>query len=121
MFRDLLVVELASVLAGPAVGMFFAEQGARVIKIENRKNGGDVTRSWRLSSEDRSKQTSAYFCSVNYNKEYVGADLKSESDYKKVIDLISRADIVISNFDSDYTSIYDLMEASYDFEPSVRV
>jgi len=30
-------------------------------------------------------------------------------------------DIVISNFDSDYTSIYDLMEASYDFEPSVRV
>jgi len=30
-------------------------------------------------------------------------------------------DIVISDFDSDYTSIYDLMEASYDFEPSVRV
>ena len=42
--RELLVVETASVLAGPAVGMFFAELGARVIKLENAKAGGDITR-----------------------------------------------------------------------------
>ena len=41
-FKDLVVVELASVLAGPSVGMFFAELGARVIKIENSAQGGDV-------------------------------------------------------------------------------
>ena len=35
-FRNLKVVELASVLAGPAVGMFFAELGAELIKIENK-------------------------------------------------------------------------------------
>jgi len=34
-FKDLVVVELASVLAGPAVGMFFAELGAKVVKFEN--------------------------------------------------------------------------------------
>ena len=34
-FQDLKVVELASVLAGPAVGLFFAELGAEVIKVEN--------------------------------------------------------------------------------------
>ena len=45
-FKGLKVVELASVLAGPAVGMFFSELGAQVIKIEN-KSGGDVTRSWK--------------------------------------------------------------------------
>ena len=32
----MMVVELAGVLAGPSVGMFLAELGARVIKIEKR-------------------------------------------------------------------------------------
>ncbi|HET9055085.1 MAG TPA: CoA transferase, partial [Cyclobacteriaceae bacterium] len=41
MFKNLNVLELASVLAGPAVGQFFAELGAEVIKIENLKTGGD--------------------------------------------------------------------------------
>ncbi len=50
-FSKLKVVELASVLAGPAVGMFFAELGAEVIKIEHKKTGGDVTRTWKLNSE----------------------------------------------------------------------
>jgi len=36
-FQGLKVVELASVLAAPAVGMFFAELGAEVIKVEHRK------------------------------------------------------------------------------------
>ena len=34
-FKDLKVIELASVLAGPSVGLFFAELGATVLKIEN--------------------------------------------------------------------------------------
>ena len=46
--HGLLVVETASVLAGPAVGMFFSELGARVIKLENAKSGGDITRKWKL-------------------------------------------------------------------------
>lgn len=52
-FESLVVVELASVLAGPAVGMFFAELGSRVIKVENSATRGDVTRSWRGPVEDR--------------------------------------------------------------------
>jgi crotonobetainyl-CoA:carnitine CoA-transferase CaiB-like acyl-CoA transferase len=42
-FSDLKVIELAGVLAGPSAGLFFAELGANVIKIENPKTGGDVT------------------------------------------------------------------------------
>jgi len=53
LFKELKIVELASVLAGPAVGQFFAELGATVIKIENKKTGGDVTRKWRLPNEDK--------------------------------------------------------------------
>jgi crotonobetainyl-CoA:carnitine CoA-transferase CaiB-like acyl-CoA transferase len=94
---DLVVIELAGVLAGPAVGMFFAELGAQVVKVENPKNGGDVTRSWRLSSENETAQ-SAYYSSVNYGKTVLWADLNTDADYEKVVSLIAKADIVITNF-----------------------
>ncbi|MFP5471143.1 MAG: CaiB/BaiF CoA transferase family protein [Bacteroidia bacterium] len=97
MFKNLKVIELASVLAGPAVGMFFAELGAEVIKIENKKVGGDVTRTWKTSKEDK-HSVSAYFSSVNYGKTYVSLDISDAKDYQKLIELISSADVVISNF-----------------------
>lgn len=97
LFADLKVVELAGVLAGPAVGMFFAELGATVLKVENPSNNGDITRSWRLESEQENKQ-SAYYSSVNYNKTILWADLKKDDDFEKVLNHIASADVVISNF-----------------------
>ncbi len=97
-FKDLLIVELASVLAGPAVGMFFAELGARVIKIENKRTKGDVTRSWKLPKEDKNKELSAYYHSVNWQKESLLLDLMSSSDQQQAIEWIKQADIVISNY-----------------------
>ena len=97
-FKDLLVVELASVLAGPAVGMFFAELGARVIKVENKKTGGDVTRKWRLPTEDKTSKVSAYYSSVNYQKEVIFADLRDVNEKAEILDLIAKADVVISNY-----------------------
>lgn len=97
-FKDLLVIELASVLAGPAVGLFFAELGAKVIKVENKRTGGDVTRSWKLAKEDSSKATSAYYYSVNYKKEAHLMNLKKETDRQQVVSWIKEADIVISNY-----------------------
>ena len=67
MFTDLKIIELASVLAGPSVGQFFAELGAEVIKIENPKTKGDVTRSWKVKGEDSSDR-SAYFISTIWGK-----------------------------------------------------
>ena len=63
------IIELASVLAGPSVGMFFAELGADVIKVENKLTGGDVTRFWKLPTESPDNSISAYYASVNYKKE----------------------------------------------------
>ena len=97
-FKDLKVVELANVLAGPAVGMFFAELGAEVIKIENKLTGGDITRSWKLPVEDKKLKTSAYFASVNWNKKSIFLDLNYKKDKQKVYDLICDADIVITNY-----------------------
>lgn len=97
-FKKLKVVEFASVLAGPAVGMFFAELGAEVIKIENKATGGDVTRSWKLPAEAPDAPVSAYFCSVNWGKRHLMLDLNDSAGRQTALDLAASADIVISNF-----------------------
>jgi len=97
-FKDLKVIELAGVLAGPGVGYFFAELGAKVIKIENPRTDGDVTRSWKLKSEDPKEKTSAYFWSVNAFKDLLELDLEKEKDLAKLYELIKEADIVITNY-----------------------
>jgi crotonobetainyl-CoA:carnitine CoA-transferase CaiB-like acyl-CoA transferase len=96
-FKGIRVIELAGVLAGPSVGMFFAELGAEVIKIENKLTQGDVTRTWRLPGEDQ-HGPSAYFCSINYKKEYLWLDYNDENDRKQLLQLIDSADIVVCNF-----------------------
>ena len=98
MLSNLKVIELASVLAGPDVGMFFSEMGAEVIKIENKLIGGDVTRNWKSPTEDKSATVSAYFSSVNWNKKSLFLNLKDKKDKQQVYALIASADIVITNF-----------------------
>lgn len=97
-FKELKVIELASVLAGPAVGLFFAELGAKVIKLENKLTDGDVTRSWKLTDEQDDSNSSAYYQSINWNKQSIFLDLKDTTDYNLAINYIKDADIVISNF-----------------------
>jgi crotonobetainyl-CoA:carnitine CoA-transferase CaiB-like acyl-CoA transferase len=96
--KDFKVVELASVLAGPSAGLFFAELGAEVIKIENKKTRGDVTRSWKLPEENKNSKLSAYFLAANFLKKHVFLDLKNQNDYKKCITHIKNADVVIVNY-----------------------
>ena len=96
-FKDLTVIDLSTVLAGPSVGTFFAELGARVIKIEHPVHG-DVTNTWRLKKErDLSKQ-SAYYSSVNYQKETIALDLTNPDQYKIFEDSLKSADILLMNF-----------------------
>ncbi len=97
MFQDLKVIELASVLAGPSVGQFFAELGAEVLKIENPKNGGDVTRGWKTPGEPTDDR-SAYFCSCNWGKKSVALDLTVPKDLAIVKKLAARCDIVIASY-----------------------
>lgn len=97
MFNDIKVLELASVLAGPSVGQFFAELGAEVIKIENIRTGGDVTRTWRVNNE-KTDDRSSYFCSVNWGKKSIALDLNSVEGKEIVYKLVSKSDIVITSY-----------------------
>jgi len=97
MLNDLKVLELASVLAGPSVGQFFAELGAEVIKIENPKIGGDVTRGWKTPGEPTDDR-SAYFCSCNWGKKSVALDLTIKKDLEIVKKLAAKSDIVSASY-----------------------
>jgi crotonobetainyl-CoA:carnitine CoA-transferase CaiB-like acyl-CoA transferase len=115
-FADLLVLELASVLAGPSVGQFFAELGAIVIKIENTATNGDVTRRWKATSEDPETDISAYFSCANWGKKSVALNLKSPEALQQLYELVKRADIVIASYKPgdaeklkvDYKTLSDL-------------
>jgi crotonobetainyl-CoA:carnitine CoA-transferase CaiB-like acyl-CoA transferase len=68
--------------------------GARVIKIEHPSHGDD-TRAWGppfVGGE------SAYYLSVNRNKESVGLNFKTDEGRALLERLIARADVLVENF-----------------------
>jgi crotonobetainyl-CoA:carnitine CoA-transferase CaiB-like acyl-CoA transferase len=98
---DLVVLELASVLAGPSVGQFFAELGATVFKVENPRTEGDVTRQWRaptVDGADENDDRSAYFCCCNRGKQSVALDLSTDVGQNLLHDLAREADVVLASY-----------------------
>lgn len=95
---NLRVLELASVLAGPSVGMFFAELGATVVKVENLRTRGDVTRRWKLPTEPADTDISAYFSCVNWGKLSIGVDLTNPGGLDIVHGLVGKSDIVLASY-----------------------
>jgi crotonobetainyl-CoA:carnitine CoA-transferase CaiB-like acyl-CoA transferase len=90
----ILVADFSRVLAGPLATQLLGDWGARVIKIEE-PGRGDETRRWGPPFVGG---VSAYFLSINRNKESVAIDLKSEQGAEVARRLIERADVVVDNF-----------------------
>lgn len=88
------ILDLSRVLSGPYCTMLAADMGARVIKIEHPARGDD-TRAWGppfLQGE------SAYYLSVNRNKESVAIDFKTPEGRALVHALAAKADVLVENF-----------------------
>lgn len=88
------VLDLTRVLSGPYCTMVLADLGARVIKVEHPGKGDD-TRQWGppfVGAE------SAYFLSVNRNKESLTLDFKHPQGRGVLERLIDRADVLVENF-----------------------
>jgi len=90
----LTILDLSRVLSGPYCTMLAADMGARVIKIEHPVRGDD-TRAWGppfLEGE------SAYYLSINRNKESVALDFKHPDGRALLDKLIAKADVLVENF-----------------------
>lgn len=76
--------------------MLLSDLGARVVKVEH-PDGGDVTRSWG-PPDDPGSSLSAYYLSVNRNKESLALDLATSDGAESVRILARHADVLIENF-----------------------
>ncbi len=90
----ILVADFSRVLAGPLCTQLLADEGARVIKVEEPAHG-DETRRW---GPPFLGDVSTYFLSVNRGKESLALDLRSEEGRRAARALVERADVVIDNF-----------------------
>lgn len=93
LLSHLTVLDLTQFLAGPFLTQILGDLGARVIKIEGPS--GDLTRSLPPHFIDGD---SAYYHSVNRNKESLCLDLKSPSAREIIDRLVARSDAVVENF-----------------------
>ncbi|MGE3512344.1 MAG: CaiB/BaiF CoA transferase family protein [Vicinamibacterales bacterium] len=88
------VLDLTRVLSGPYCTMLLGDMGARVVKVE-QPGKGDDTRAWGPPFQG---PESAYFLSVNRNKESITLDFKRPGGRAILDRLIERADVLVENF-----------------------
>ncbi|MGE0866782.1 MAG: CaiB/BaiF CoA transferase family protein [Vicinamibacterales bacterium] len=88
------VLDLTRVLSGPYCTMVLGDLGARVIKVE-QPGKGDDTRHWGPPFVG---VESAYFLSINRNKESVTLDYKPAAGRDVLEKLVAGADVLVENF-----------------------
>jgi crotonobetainyl-CoA:carnitine CoA-transferase CaiB-like acyl-CoA transferase len=87
------VLDLATVVAGPATSKYLADFGADVIKVE--RPGGDSTRTmgWVAPGDD----DSLFWKLLNRGKRSVTLDLADPADRDSLLSLAEHADVIVEN------------------------
>ncbi|HSW17682.1 MAG TPA: CoA transferase [Ramlibacter sp.] len=89
------VVELCHLIAGPYCCQMLADEGARVIKIE--PPGGELTRHRKPGRRNAQGEVTAYYASLNRDKESVVLDLKNAAGAGVLMKLLEDADVFVTN------------------------
>jgi len=90
----ILVLDFSHWIAGPYAGLFLADMGAEVIKIEPPEGAEER----RLGNTERYKGNTRMSLTLNRGKKGFCVDLKQEAGKKIVYKLVEKADIVIQNY-----------------------
>ncbi|MEM7807057.1 MAG: CoA transferase, partial [Planctomycetota bacterium] len=104
------VIELAQFLSAPSTGLRLADLGAEVIKVE-RPETGDICRTLYVS-DTVIEGDSTIFHAINRNKLGVAIDLKTEQGRSQMNELLSSADVLLSNFRPGVMDQLGLSDAS---------
>jgi crotonobetainyl-CoA:carnitine CoA-transferase CaiB-like acyl-CoA transferase len=91
--RGLVVLDLATIFAGPSACRHLADFGADVIKVE-RPGAGDGARHLGECDGD----DSFYWRQVGRNKRPIELDLKSPAGRQVLLRLVREADVLVENF-----------------------
>lgn len=90
---DIKVLDLTRVLAGPYATMVLADLGAEIIKIEQPEKGDDSRAYGPYKNGE-----SAYFMSLNRNKESITLNLKTLEGKEILKELVKKVDVLVENF-----------------------
>ncbi|ARR55145.1 CoA transferase [Rhizorhabdus wittichii DC-6] len=89
--KDIRVVELGQLIAGPFCGQLLGDMGAEIIKVEPPRQG-DPMRNWGHGDEK------LWWEVVARNKKSVSANLRVAEGQEILRKLVAHADILIENF-----------------------
>jgi formyl-CoA transferase len=97
LFGDLLVIDCASFIAGPAAATILSDFGARVIKIEPPGAGDSYRQLIKMPGIPQASRD-YYWTLDNRNKESLALDLKADAARPVFETLLRKADVFITNF-----------------------
>lgn len=97
LFSDLLVIDCASFIAGPAAGTILADFGAQVIKIEPPGSGDGYRKLKHLPGVPTCDSNYPWRL-TNRGKKSLALDLKQPEGRAMLDRLIERADVFITNY-----------------------
>ena len=93
-YKNLTVLDLSMVLAGPLAGQMLSELGAQVINIESTKQPD----AGRLFGRGPARGLSGLYANSGRGKQSIVLDLKQASGLQAFYDLVKKSDVVIQNF-----------------------
>ncbi|MDT8900578.1 CaiB/BaiF CoA transferase family protein [Anaeroselena agilis] len=91
--KDIVVLDLTRVLAGPYCAMVLADYGCDVVKIEPPGEGDDSRAFGPFVGQE-----SAYFMSLNRNKRSMTLNLKKQEARDLFKEMVKKADVVLENY-----------------------
>jgi crotonobetainyl-CoA:carnitine CoA-transferase CaiB-like acyl-CoA transferase len=91
---DLRIIDMATIVAGPAATKYLGDFGADVIKVESPSGDSARRLGWALDKDD----DSFFWKLIGRNKKCVTLDLKSGTGLKRMLGLIGSADALVENF-----------------------
>ena len=102
--KDILVIDISHVIAGPLASFYLAQLGAEVIKIE-KPGSGDVMRA---NKEALSTDTPTAFSGLNAGKKSLAIDLRTKDGADAIRKLAKNAHVFIENFRPGVVKKYGL-------------
>lgn len=99
--KNITVLDLSRILAGPTCTQLLGDMGADIIKVE-RPKAGDDTRKWGppyvQNSKGQDTNESAYYLSSNRNKRSITIDMSQPEGQDLIRQLLKKTDILVENF-----------------------